>query len=165
MHRVHIQSVLRHWCRRQEDSGPESAFHFQLYGGPNRIRLVAEYPKPRPIQETRIRTAKDKGKQRDTSQLDHLLPISRNDTPNLDGTSGAQDEWVKIDMRQMVMLRDMGHEVMGPINGPNEGLPQYEVPKSWLQSLESQNIMAPTPISTPSQLPTGDRSYPCPIPS
>ncbi len=62
------------------------------------------------------------------------------------------------------MLRDIGHEVMGPINGLNEGLPQYEVPKSWLQLLESQNIMAPTPISTPSQLPTGDRSYQRPIP-
>ncbi len=191
MHRNHIQSILRHWCGRQEDSGPESAFRFQSYAGPNRIPLSAEYPKPKPTEGTGTHTAKDKGKERDTakdkgkerdtdkdkrkgrdtSQLKDLLPISRNFTPNPDGTDGAQDEWVRIDMRLMMMLRDMGYEVRGPMNGPNEGLPQYEVPKSWLQSLGSaltptpiprlQSLgLAPTPAPTPSHLPTGDRAYP-----
>jgi hypothetical protein len=40
---------------------------------------------------------------------------------------------VRIDMGQMMMLKNMGHQVMGPVNGPNEGLPQYEVPRLWLQ--------------------------------
>lgn len=158
MRRDQIQSVLRHWCRRQEDSGPESAFHFQLYMGPNQKHLSAKYPKPTPTQETRTLTAKDKGKHKNTSPLDHS-----NVTPNPNGTRGAEDEWVRIDMGQMMMLRDLGHEVLGPINGPNEGLPQYEVPKSWLQSLELQINKVPTP--TPFL--TGDRPYlhPSPIPS
>jgi len=60
----------------------------------------------------------------------------------------------------MVMLRELGYEVCGPINGPNEGLPRYEVPKSWLRTLESQMEEAPTP----SPFPTDARPYPCPRP-
>jgi hypothetical protein len=93
-----------------------------------------------------------------------------------DGTDGAQDEWVRIDMRQMIMLWGLGHEARGPINGPNEGLNLYEVPKSWLQLVAlaptptpSQlptgvQLLAPAPTPTLSQLPKGDRAYPCPCP-
>ena len=91
MHRDQIQSILRHWFG-QEDSGPESAFRFQSYAGPNRIPLSAEYPKPGLTEETRTQTAKgkgkgrdtakDKGKGRNTSQLNNLLPLSQNFTPN-----------------------------------------------------------------------------------
>ena len=117
-----------------------------------------EYPKPKLTKEIGTRKAKDKGKGRDTSQFNNLLPLSRNFTPNPDGADGAQDEWVRIDMQQMMMLQSLGHEVRGPINGPNEGLPQYEVPKSWLQ------LLAPAPTLTPILLPTGDQAYPHPRP-
>ena len=173
MHRDQIQSVLRYWFGRQQEAGPESAFRFESYAGPNRVPMSAEYPNSGLTEETRTHTAKDKGKGRDTakdkgkgrdsSQLNNLLPLPRNFTPNPirpnpDGADDAQDEWVRIDMRQMVMLQNMGHNSRGPINGPNEGLPQYEVPRSWLQLLSSG------PAPTPSQLPTGDRAYPRPRP-
>jgi hypothetical protein len=79
------------------------------------------------------------------------------------------------------MLQGLGHEARGPINGPNEGLPLYEVPKSWLQLVAPAPTLtlsqlptgvqllalAPAPTPTLSQLPKGDRAYPhpCPIPS
>ena len=52
----------------------------------------------------------------------------------------------------MMMLRDMGHEVNGPINGPNEGPPQYQIPRAWLEMLETQITAAPTP--SPFNMPT-----------
>jgi len=158
MHRDQIQGILRHCFRRQEDSGPESAFRFLSYAGPNRIPLSANYPRPGLTEET-THTAKNKGKGRDTSQLNNLLPLSRNFTPNPTGATGAQDDWVRIDMQQMIKLRDMGHEPRGPVNGPNEGLPEYEVPKSWLQLL----ALAPSP--TPSLMPTRDWAIPSPQPN
>lgn len=76
MHRDQIQSILRHCFGRQEDLGPESAFRFQLYVGPNQIPVSAEYPQPRLNEETCTHTARDKGKGRDVSQLNNLLPLS-----------------------------------------------------------------------------------------
>ena len=40
-------------------------------------------------------------------------------------------------MAQMLQLKDMGYEALGPINGPNEGLPEYQVPKAWVEDLIS----------------------------
>jgi hypothetical protein len=50
---------------------------------------------------------------------------------------GRAEELVRIEMGQMVMLKNMGHIIIGPVNGPNEGPPQYEVPRLWLQELET----------------------------
>src|SRR5438270_11287322 len=49
-------------------------------------------------------------------------------------------------MGQMSQLKDMGYKVLGPVNGPNEGLPKYEVPKAWIEDLLSQRLLqcAPT---------------------
>ena len=44
---------------------------------------------------------------------------------------------VRIDMAQMLQLKDMGYEALGPVNGPNEELPEYEVPKAWVEDLIS----------------------------
>jgi hypothetical protein len=74
----------------------------------------------------------------------------------------------------MIILWELGHEARGPINGPNEGLPLYEVPKSWLrlvapaptltpsQLLTGVQLLAPAPTPTLSQLLKGDRAYPRP---
>ena len=48
---------------------------------------------------------------------------------------------VRIDMGQMSQLKDMGYKVLGPVNGPNEGLPKYEVPKAWVEDLLSQRLL------------------------
>jgi hypothetical protein len=171
MQRDQILGILRHCYKRQADSGPESAFRFLSYAGPNRIPLSADYPRPGLTEETNTHTAKDKrnekdtskdkGKGRDNGQLNNLLPLPRSFTPNPPGATDAQDEWVRIDMQQMIKLRNMGHEPRGPVNGPNEGLPEYEVPKSWL------HLLAPRPSLSPSQVPTRDRAFPSlrPIPS
>jgi hypothetical protein len=50
---------------------------------------------------------------------------------------------VRIDMGQMVQLKEMGYEVSGPVNGPNEGLPEFEVPEHWLKSLTSEPPLMP----------------------
>jgi hypothetical protein len=75
------------------------------------------------------------------------------------GQSGG-DELARIDMTQMVMLRNLGHDGLGPVNGPNEGLPQYEVPRSWLQELERGTM---TNINTDPG-PIIPRPYPRPRP-
>lgn len=181
MHRDQIQKLLRHWCQRQQQLGPESAFGFRLVIGPRKQPLFAEYAD---IGAPKSKT-KGKGKQKEVPQLNGLLPISQTGTPTPSGSpimspnpmypeipggrptrevavmegptqtaeqiecqlhvergiGGHQvgsrvDELVRIDMGQMMRLKNMGHQVMGPVNGPNEGLPQYEVPRHWLQELE-----------------------------
>ena len=52
-----------------------------------------------------------------------------------------QHDLVRIDMGQMSQLKDMGYKVLGPVNGPNEGLPEYEVPKAWVEDLLSQRLL------------------------
>src|SRR5438445_510438 len=48
---------------------------------------------------------------------------------------------VRIDMGQMSQLKDMGYKVLGPVNGPNEGLSKYKVPKAWVEDLLSQRLL------------------------
>ena len=184
MHRDVIQSILRHCLRRQQESGPESAFRFLMFTGPKRKRMFAEYPDPNKRPQVQSQTAKKKGrqtvkpkkkgKQTEVSQLDDLLTISQNMSLNPsrnaspDRTRTMTDKLVTIDMGKMMMLRDMGHEVIGPINGPNEGLPLYEVPRSWLEQLELQinDGPNPSPFPTPTpHLPVSHRHLPVIDPS
>jgi len=171
MLRDEIQYILRHWCLRQEQLGPESAFGFRLVMGPKKTRILAKYANTlAPKTKTR-----EKGKQREV-QLDGLLPISQNETPNPSGSpindpspNGAEiqgmrpspsDELVRIDMGQMIKLKNMGLQIMGPVNGPNEGFPQYEVPRHWLQELETEPLNNSESASGPSTI----RPYPHPRP-
>lgn len=201
MQRLTIQSILRNWYERQQESGPESAFGFELVIGPKRKRLFAAYP-PKISGNKSSQQAKKKGKQKDVQQLDDLLPISQIGTPDPTGIpitgpseghgnraghhlggipSGStyreqqvhdevsesrgsrSDDLVRIDMGQMVLLRRMGHEVLGPVNGPNEGLPQYEVPRLWLEELQ-KTISNPKPTPNPAPITTSTRPYPRPRP-
>ena len=50
---------------------------------------------------------------------------------------GPSDPLVRINMGQMLRLKDLGYEVMGLVNGPNEGYPKYEVLKTVLEALTS----------------------------
>jgi len=224
MHRDQIQNLLRHWCQRQEQLGPESAFGFGVVMGPKKKRLFAEYPN---IGAPKAK-AKGKGKQTEVPHLDGLLPISptgtptpsdspiespnptpnyspiespdptprgspiesvdptpsvsplRSSNPNATQTpkpsefqlhAGQQvmrehqvGSWaeglVRIDMGQMMRLKNMGLQITGPVNGPNEGLPQYEVPRRWLLQLEEE----PIDIAESASGPTVVRPYPRPRP-
>lgn len=40
-------------------------------------------------------------------------------------------------MGQMLQLREMSHEVLGPVNGPNEGYPEYQVPRAVFEMLKA----------------------------
>jgi len=43
---------------------------------------------------------------------------------------------ILIGLAEMSKLRNIGCDnIFGPINGPNEGLPQYQVPRHWLERL------------------------------
>ena len=63
---------------------------------------------------------------------------------------------VRIDMGRMLQLRNMGYEVLGPLNGPNEGYPEYEVPQTVLDKVTSlapsQHAWNPRPIQYTEQL-------------
>lgn len=53
---------------------------------------------------------------------------------------------VRIDMGQMLQLKDMGYDSFGPVNGPNDGLPEYEVPTAVSEMLSQQQLQhAPNP--------------------
>ena len=128
---------------------------------------------------------KDKGKQRE-DPLQGLLQIAQepieeelptiNDhievqhiaTPSGAGPSGSRSrthpkspddtDFVRISMGQMLQLREMGYEVLGPVNGPNEGYPEYEALKGMLGKLKDykRSLNEPRP-NTPHQV---DRSEP-----
>jgi len=78
-------------------------------------------------------------------------------SPNVNEPQGGfsllENGLVRIDMRQMLQLKEMGYEAMGPVNGPNEGYPEYEVSTSVFNMLnshtDSQN--APNPNEAPMQ--------------
>jgi hypothetical protein len=168
MHLSDVRKVLQHCYGLQAESGPESAFRFALFLGPRRKRLFATYPKD---LEPNPRKKKDKGKRREDA-LQGLLRIDdsvepptahhieieeqRNTNPSVAGPSNNgsrnvpepahQNGLVRIDMGQMLQLKDMGYEVSGPVNGPNEGYPEYEVPKAMLEVLiPHRQSHAPTP--------------------
>lgn len=182
-------SVLTHCYKRQEEHGPESAFRFQLVSGPNRKRLFATYPDS---QDSRTPNVTDKGKQRQLPKLDGLLVMSQQNefTPNSEANQAegsghcvpkrtardvAQAEpsaesadvpLVGIDMGEMLKLKEMGYEVFGPFNGPNEGPPQYQVPRTWMDRLKERDsqIGRSTVSEQPAKNPTPP-PHPRPEPS
>jgi len=177
----HILQALRHFHKRQDQFGPTSAFRFALFLGPDRKRMSAKYPVTDDhvkIQEE-PRRRKDKGKKKKpTDQLDNLLTISQtapmllnpSEEPNspdrdpsrVQDTVGQVQEldMVRIDLGQASRLSQMGYQLHGPGNGPNEGWPEYEVPRALFDKLNSQATASINPTPTPS----GSRPYPRPRP-
>jgi hypothetical protein len=45
----------------------------------------------------------------------------------------------------MLQLKEMGHDAIGPVNGPNEGYPEYEVSRTVFKKLTSLTEMQQTP--------------------
>ena len=161
MTRDTIQQILCHLFTRQEEHGPDSAFRFLRYQNQKKELVLAIYPKQ--LNNTgdgeavdnadagEIHRSKEKirkGKEREVEQLDELLPMGemaeqfpiRHDVDNAGPSKPSRigTDLVRIGMGQMQVLRDQGFNVFGPVNGPNEGLPQYEVPKAWLQFQPAQ---------------------------
>jgi hypothetical protein len=171
---IDIRQALQHCYRRQAESGPGSAFRFSLFIGSQRKHTSAIYPDPSnpgPSKSKNPRKKKDKGKQRE-DPLQGLLRIDESvepptaepaepvTQPNMNPTVGgpanqcnqkpfehqtSENDLVRIDMGQMLRLKDMGYEAVGPVNGPNEGYPEYEVPTAMLQMLQSRSQTSPTP--------------------
>jgi hypothetical protein len=172
MHLEDIRKVVKHCYGRQAESGPESSFRFSLFIGPKRQRLGALYPdslKSGPDKSANNRRKKkNKGKQRE-DLLQGLYQIEEaaeaptaNDTqqrasPTVAGPSNQYQnvfeqqtaaephhpDFVRIDMGQMLKLKDMGYEVVGPVNGPNEGYPEYEVCRDTFQVLMGNTQIMP----------------------
>jgi hypothetical protein len=72
-----------------------------------------------------------------------------------------RSDLITVGMGEMTKLRNMGcEEIFGPINGPNEGQPQYQVPRHWLERLHDASS---NPDPDPAQ-PTTVRPYPRPRP-
>lgn len=151
MHLNDIRKFLRHCYSRQAESGPESAFRFSLYVGRKRKQLSADYPDTSNKERNRRKKKKGKGKQREDSlegliqidQSEEPLPVTEEQNTNpgpsnirLQTISGTRNGLVRIDMGQMLKLKDMGYEALGPVNGPNEGYPEYEVPTAVLAMLK-----------------------------
>ena len=208
MHRQDILSILRHWYKKQEESGPESALRFKQVIGHRRKYIDAVYPTVSQLKSTSEERSKSKEKKKQTAVirnslvtdspdagqsptrtindpadvlsmtpnamtgcpitpiipdadqspfaamtgLDDILPIGLiTNEPDLPALLSAEetlaasapaqvdstyrDGLVRINMGQMQQLKNMEFDVFGPSNGPNEGLPEYHVPRSWLQHL------------------------------
>ena len=172
-----IRKVLQHCYGLQAELGPGSSFRFALFLGPKRKRLFANYPDTpnnRPAESVpNPPKKKDKGKQR-TAQLEGLLQMQQSEEPSISdqakianhqhddqsaaGPSNNQiqntadpnptPESVRITMGQMIQLKDMGYKVLGPVNGPNEGYPEYQVPKATFKKLK----LIPTTPNAPTEL-------------
>lgn len=69
---------------------------------------------------------------------------SRNTAEGESPAALQPNDLVRIDMGQMLQLKEIGYEAVGPVNGPNEGFPEYEVRQAVLQALR-QNTPNPTP--------------------
>jgi hypothetical protein len=160
MHLEDIRKVLQHCYSLQAKSGPESAFRFAVITGSKRQRLFANYPDTSNIQIRESEPSrpkkkkKNKGKQRE-DPLQGLLRIEESVEPPIADhiQTGAgpshQNDMVRIDMGQRSQLKDMGFEVFGPVNGPNEGLPEYEVPKAVFETLGQSMTKEPTLVADP----------------
>ena len=159
MHLEDIRKVLQRCYVRQAESGAKSAFRLALIIGPKRKAIFANYPDTQntgPTESDSNRHKKNKGKQRQ-DPLEGLLPFegsafdietevagtstnhreSRSSPPK---TAPHEDHLVRINMGQMLQLREMGYEVLGPVNGPNEGFPEYEVPKAMVDILTNRQL-------------------------
>lgn len=171
MHLDDIRKVLQNCYRLQVGSGPESSFRFVAFIGPKRQRMLANYPEianPGAKKHSEpVVGRKKKGKQRE-DVLQGLLRIDESVEPPTEGhanpSANAQlekgspnerrthagavsqeNDWVRIDMRQMLQLKEMGHDAIGPVNGPNEGYPEYEVSTMVFKKLTSLTEMQHTP--------------------
>jgi len=173
-----IREALQHCYRRQAESGPRSSFRFALFIGPKRKHVFSLYPDPSNPgpnnSDKNSRKKKNKGKQREDAfdglfridesveppNADHAEPVTESHM-NMVGGQGkgrnrkssepqtlAENGLVRIDMGQMLQLKDMGYEAVGPVNGPNEGYPEYEVPKAMYQVLQSRLQTTPNPNQT-----------------
>jgi len=147
--------------------GPQRKHLFSIYPDPSNPNLSNPNKHPR--------KKKDKGKQREDAldglfridesveplTADHTQPRTEPQTnPLLGGRTKEHDQrptepeespehdLVRIDMRQMLQLKDMGYEALGPVNGPNEGYPEYEIPKGMYQDLQSRLQTTPAPTQT-----------------
>lgn len=158
MHLDDVQKFLRHIYVRQAESGPELAFRFKTVLDSKRKQTLAAYPNHAGDISTDRRTRrKDKGKDRENvgdNQFRGLHRIGEEDDNPIDGpdhgNSGGDsqthsqrrdsdtlsgDKLIRIDMGQMLQLRELGYEVAGPINGPDDGFPEYEVCQELLNHL------------------------------
>jgi hypothetical protein len=157
MHLDDIRKVLQHCYTRQTESGAESAFRFLIIIGPKRkhVRVISRGLDADEINSRKERMKKKgKGKQR-ANPFEGLLSMSPNPTvaggPDRIGSEPVPGRQVRITMQQMVQLKEKGFEISGPVNGPNEGLPEYLVPEEWLNSLSSEQLSE-----------VGSRPYPRP---
>jgi hypothetical protein len=153
MHLDDIRKVLQLCYGLQTESGPESAFRFEVFFGPKRKRLYALYPVGPNIRisepEQNGRKKKEKGKQKEDTfqgllrideseeppatahtQIDNRITSPSRAGPSNDRIRNLpepqpethQNDLVRIDMGQMLQLKNMGYE----------GYPEYEVPKALL---------------------------------
>ena len=107
----------------------------------------------------RTRKGKGKGKERQLPELDGLISMPQlqaQSPPVIPGCGSGNrlissaapgvgfDELVDpanvpmvlVDMGDMQRLNNMGYKPFGPVNGPNEGPPEYLVPKKWMEVLQ-----------------------------
>ena len=158
MHLSQVFAFLRHCYERQVSQGPESAFRFAkiLSKGRPKIRIEATYPEERPFSPEK-RPSRHKEKRKDVGQLEGLLQIPPENPPNADrqpstepgvaaAGSAMSSDLISVSMSQMLRLKTMGcSDIFGPINGPNEGLPKYQVPLHWLRCLGDAADQNPEP--------------------
>jgi hypothetical protein len=158
MHQKDIINFLQFVYQRQLKSGPESAFRFNLILNGQRQPVPAKYLRHDQSKNVKSSLKKGKGKAKEII-FDEPQSDASQIAESAESDQIAEPVSIRIDMGTMMKLKEMGCDnVVGPVNGPNDGLPEYEAPKVWIERLntmkssantESANRPRPRPIPRP----------------
>ena len=151
-------AFFAHIKQRQDQHGTDNSFRFQKVLGKHQETIDASYPTPRDQIYTSPRKQKGKEKAGPMLGLRHTESaqgasalhkpaqnVSAQDVSSshqlAQGTSARGNHLTLIDQASMAKLLRQGHAPVPPVNGPNDGEPQYAVPVTALNLLEHPPII------------------------
>jgi hypothetical protein len=155
--KAQLQSFLKHLQSRQMTQSADQVFRFShferrtqlhtqlhkaLYGDEKEIPAVMS-SNARPVVEKARHNTRDHDKDLENVQstaASHTTGCNLTDIASPESNNIAQESMVIIDHGQMSTLISHGYLTSIPLNGPNEGPPQYQVPVKALDILS-----VPTP--------------------
>ena len=151
MKKESIVAFFAHIKQRQDQYGADNSFRFQKVLGKHQETIEASYPTPPDQIYTSPRKQKGKQKARTalglrqtgSAQGASAQNVSAQDAPHqpAQGTSAPGNHLTLIDQASMAKLLRQGHAPVPPVNGPNDGDPQYAVPVTALNLLEHPPII------------------------
>ena len=158
MKKHEIQSFFAHIKHRQDHHGAENAFRFIKALGKNQETLGTDYPDTTHLTQAQVQLLpkKRKGKEKApdavalntrksalntrTSALNTDVTSALDEPAPTDTSHNDDAPMAIIDQASMMALVAQGYPPVPPLNGPNDGDPQYAVPTATLQKLNLQAL-------------------------